>query len=54
MQVVIVGDEVDRAKLQSAIGTPAAGMKVFVRASQMVNGWESAPMTFVAIVPASA
>ena len=34
-------------------GAPAAGMKVFVRASQMVNGWESAPMTFVAIVPAS-
>ena len=35
-------------------GAPAAGMKVFVRASQMVNGWESAPMTFVAVVPASA
>jgi hypothetical protein len=35
-------------------GAPAAGMKVFVRVSQMVNGWESAPMTFAAIVPASA
>jgi hypothetical protein len=29
-------------------------MKVFVRVSQMVNGWESAPVTFAAIVPASA
>jgi hypothetical protein len=29
-------------------------MKVFVRDSQMINGWESAPATFAAIVPASA
>jgi len=35
-------------------GAPAAGMKVFVRVSQMVNGWESQPVTFAAVVPASA
>ena len=35
-------------------GVPPVGAKVFVRASQMVNGWESHPVTFVAIVPASA
>ena len=35
-------------------GVPAVGMKVFVRVSQMVGGWEDLPVTFAAIVPASA
>ena len=35
-------------------GVPPVGAKVFVRVSQMVDGWESYPATFVAIVPASA
>jgi hypothetical protein len=33
-------------------GAPAADTKVFIRVSQMVNGWESAPVTFAAVVPA--
>jgi hypothetical protein len=35
-------------------GAPSADTKAFVRVSQIVNGWESAPVTFAAIVPASA
>jgi hypothetical protein len=30
------------------------GTKVFVSVSQMVNGWEDRPLTFAAVVPASA
>ena len=35
-------------------GAPPAGTKVFVSVSQVVNGWEDRPVTFAAIVPASA
>jgi hypothetical protein len=35
-------------------GAPPVGMKVFVRVSQYVDGWESQPVTFSAVVPASA
>jgi hypothetical protein len=34
-------------------GVPAVGSKVFVRANQLVDGWEDVPHEFVAIVPAS-
>jgi len=33
---------------------PPVGMKVFVSVSQMVDGWENQPVTFAAVVPASA
>ena len=35
-------------------GVPGVGTKVFVRVNQLVNGWEDLPVTFAAIVPASA
>jgi hypothetical protein len=35
-------------------GAPPASTKVFVQVSQMVDGWEQVPVTFWAIVPASA
>jgi hypothetical protein len=35
-------------------GVPAAGTKVFVSVSLMVDGWEDIPAKFSAIVPASA
>ncbi len=35
-------------------GAPAVGTKVFVSVSQLVDGWEDHPVTFAAIVPASA
>ena len=35
-------------------GVPPVGMKVFVSVSQMVDGWENQPVTFAAVVPASA
>ena len=38
----------------SRYGVPPVGTKVFISVSQFVNGWEDRPMTFVAIVPASA
>ena len=34
-------------------GVPKAGTKVYVQVNQMVNGWESLPRTYSAIVPAS-
>jgi hypothetical protein len=33
---------------------PPIGAKVFVRVNQVVVGWEDLPLTFAAIVPASA
>ena len=35
-------------------GVPAVGTKVFVSVNQFVDGWEDLPVTFAAIVPASA
>jgi hypothetical protein len=35
-------------------GVPPVGKKVFVQVNQAVNGWEDLPVTFWAIVPASA
>jgi hypothetical protein len=35
-------------------GVPPVGTKVFVSINQVVDGWEDLPMTFSAIVPASA
>ena len=35
-------------------GVPPVGKKVYVRVNQIVDGWESLPVTFWAIVPASA
>jgi hypothetical protein len=35
-------------------GEPPAGKKVYVQVNQFVNGWESLPVTFWGIVPASA
>ena len=35
-------------------GAPAAGTKVFVQVSQLVDGWEQVPVGFSAIVPALA
>ena len=35
-------------------GEPAVGKKVYVQVNQFVDGWESLPMTFWGIVPASA
>jgi len=34
-------------------GVPPVAKKVYVRANQVVDGWESLPTTFWAIVPAS-
>ncbi len=34
-------------------GLPKAGTKVYVQVNQVVDGWESLPRTFSAIVPAS-
>ena len=34
-------------------GVPAVGKKVFVRVNQVVDGWDSMPRTFWAIVPAA-
>jgi len=35
-------------------GAPPVGKKVYVQVNQVVDGWESLPVTFWAIVPASA
>jgi hypothetical protein len=35
-------------------GAPPAGKKVYIQVNQFVDGWESLPVTFWAIVPASA
>ena len=35
-------------------GVPPVGTKVFVSVNQLVDGWEDRPVTFAAIVPASA
>ena len=35
-------------------GVPPVGTKVFVQVNQFVDGWEDLPVTFSAIVPASA
>ena len=35
-------------------GVPPVGTKVFVSLNQFVDGWEDLPVTFAAIVPASA
>ena len=35
-------------------GVPPVGKKVYVRINQFVDGWESLPTSFWAIVPASA
>jgi hypothetical protein len=35
-------------------GVPPVGTKVFVSVNQVVDGWEDRPVTFAAIVPASA
>ena len=34
-------------------GVPKAGTKVYVEVNQVVDGWESLPRTYSAIVPAS-
>jgi hypothetical protein len=39
---------------EARFGTPPVGTKVFVSVSQLVDGWEDLPVTFAAIVPASA
>ena len=39
---------------EARYGAPAVGTKVFISVSQLVNGWEDRPVTFAAIVPASA
>jgi hypothetical protein len=39
---------------QEQVDAPPAGTKVFVSVSLFVNGWEDRPVTFAAIVPASA
>jgi hypothetical protein len=33
-------------------GTPAVGQQLFIQANQMVDGYESLPVTFAAVVPA--
>jgi hypothetical protein len=35
-------------------GMPKAGTKVYVLVNQFVDGWESLPRTYSAIVPAAA
>jgi hypothetical protein len=35
-------------------GVPPVGKKVYVQVNQFVNGWESLPVSFWGIVPASA
>jgi hypothetical protein len=35
-------------------GVPPVGKKVYVRVNQSVDGWEDLPVSFSAIVPASA
>jgi hypothetical protein len=35
-------------------GAPPVGTKVFIRVSQLVDGWEDQPVTYAAVVPASA
>jgi len=37
----------------AAGGVPKAGTKVYVLVNQFVDGWESLPRTYSAIVPAS-
>jgi len=39
---------------EARYGAPSVGTKVFVSVNQLVNGWEDRPVTFAAIVPASA
>jgi hypothetical protein len=34
-------------------GVPPVGKKVYVQVNQFVDGWESLPVTFWAIVPAA-
>jgi hypothetical protein len=34
-------------------GLPKAGTKVYVQVNQVVDGWESLPKTYSAIVPAA-
>jgi hypothetical protein len=50
----VVQGSADITSIYSArYGAPPAGTKVYVQASQVVNGWESLPRTFWAIVPAA-
>jgi hypothetical protein len=39
---------------EARYNTPSVGTKVFISVSQFVNGWEDLPVTYAAIVPASA
>jgi hypothetical protein len=39
---------------KARFGVPPVGKKVFVQVNQVVDGWESLPVTFWAIVPAGA
>ena len=43
-----------RAFASDRYGVPPVGKKVYVRVNQFVDGWEDLPVTFSAIVPASA
>ncbi len=37
----------------AAYGAPVVGKRLFVQVYQMVDGWESMPITYSALVPAS-
>ena len=37
----------------AAYGAPVVGKRLFVQVYQMVDGWESLPITYSALVPAS-
>ena len=51
---VPVAGSADITSLYTArYGAPKAGTKVYVQVNQAVDGWESLPRTFSAIVPAS-
>ena len=48
-----VGGSADITSLYTArYGVPKAGTKVYVQVNQVVDGWESLPRAFSAIVPA--
>ena len=50
----VLGSSDITALYTARYGVPPVGKKVYVQVNQFVDGWESLPMTFWAIVPASA
>ena len=50
----VVQGSADITSLYTArYGVPPVGKKVYVQVNQFVNGWESLPVSFWGIVPAS-